>query len=353
MKVLITGGAGFVGAYLAILFNRDSHDVTCFDNLMRRGSEYNLDKFKRNNIKFIHGDIRNPEDFEKLEGTYDLLIEASAEPSVHTGNTGSPKFIIQNNLVGAINCLEFARKFCSKTVFLSSSRVYSIPSLKKIKLNSKENRFEHIVDNQIPGLTSEGINEKFPTDEYRSFYGTTKFAAECFIQEYAATYGMDIVSNRCGVLCGEGQWGKTDQGVFTLWVARHIYGGTLNFTGFGGLGHQVRDLLHPSDLYALIVKQYTAKEKHNGESYNVGGGLTGSVSLAEYTMMCNEICPIKIQIKAVKETANVDIPFYVTDNSLVSSKFNWFPKIMPKEILSRVNEWIVNNYEFLKPIFGQ
>jgi len=136
MKILITGGAGFVGGALAKFFRRDptTDTVVVLDNLRRRGSEWNLDGLRSEGVTFLHGDIRNPADLEALDGTFDVLIDASAETSVHAGIANSPRHVLDTNLLGAVNCLEFARKRCGGFVFLSSSRVYSIEPLMQLPL---------------------------------------------------------------------------------------------------------------------------------------------------------------------------------------------------------------------------
>src|SRR4051812_4260946 len=122
MRILITGGAGFVGSSLATYFKKNdpSSSVVAFDNLKRRGSELNLAVFKELGIEFVHGDIRVLSDLEDLSGDFDLFIEASAEPSVLAGLNGSPNYVLQTNLTGTLNCLEFARKRTRQMIFLST-----------------------------------------------------------------------------------------------------------------------------------------------------------------------------------------------------------------------------------------
>ena len=110
-SILITGGCGFIGSNLAIKLKECGYNVTCFDNLSRRGSEILLKRINSNGCNFVYGDIRNQEDFEKLENKYDLMIECSAEPSVMVGTKGCDAYyLINNNLIGAINCFEYCRK---------------------------------------------------------------------------------------------------------------------------------------------------------------------------------------------------------------------------------------------------
>ena len=140
--LLITGGAGFVGSNLAVLFReRFPHTrVTAFDNLRRRGSELNLPRLREAGVEFVHGDIRNFEDFSRLPA-FDLVIDCSAEPSVHAGSSGSPREVLNINLLGTINCLEAARIAQARFLFLSTSRVYPIAGLNEIPWNEEAQRF--------------------------------------------------------------------------------------------------------------------------------------------------------------------------------------------------------------------
>lgn len=357
MRLLITGGAGFVGAALCRFFKAAAPQasVVAFDNLKRRGSEHNIAEFRRLGIEFVHGDVRVAADLQDLTGNYDLMIEASAEPSVHAGTAGgtSCRYLLDTNLQGTLNALEFARGRTGGMIFLSTSRVYAIPSLRALPLQDMPTRFSLPSGVQGVGLSDKGINEAFPTvgHGFRSLYGTTKLASELFIEEYAQNFAMPVLINRCGVIAGPGQFGKTDQGVFTLWVARHVFGGTLSYTGFGGTGKQVRDLLHPRDLYDLMVKQQQALPKARGEVFAVGGGVPGSVSLREYTDLCANVCGKQLTIKGVDTTAAVDIPYFVMDASRAMDTFNWKPAHSPAAIVKEIHGWLHSERQQLEPLF--
>jgi CDP-paratose 2-epimerase len=350
MRILITGGAGFVGGALARGFLREPgrNSVVLLDNLRRRGSEWNLSGLQAQGAQFVHGDVRNRADLDALEGNFDVLIEASAEPSVHAGIGGSPRYVLDTNLGGAINCLEFARERCGGLVFLSSSRVYSLGPLKALPLSAGATRLELQAGKApVPGLSEAGIAENFPCDGPRSYYGASKLAAELLCQEYAAHAKLPVVINRCGVIAGPGQFGKTDQGVFTLWVARHFFGRALKYTGFGGKGLQVRDLLHPDDLSELVHRQLDAWGKVSGQTYNVGGGRAGAVSLREYTRLCQEVTGREVPIEEEPATAEVDVPWYITDHRRVSAALGWTPSRTPRAIVEGVNQWVRANEQIL------
>ncbi|MGB0452645.1 MAG: NAD-dependent epimerase/dehydratase family protein [Bacteriovoracaceae bacterium] len=353
-RVLITGGAGFVGSSLAKMIKADNpqSEVWVLDNLKRRGSELNLPTFAELGINFVHGDIRDYSDFENLNGDFDLLIEASAEPSVHSGISGGLSYLVDTNLSGTLNCLRFARERCEKTLFLSTSRVYSIDALREIELEENETRFQVKEGIDYLGLRDGGILENFDVSRFRSFYGTTKLSSEYFIQEYVETFGLKAIINRCGVIAGPGQFGKVDQGVFTLWVANHYFKKSLKYMGFGGKGLQVRDLLHPRDLYNLILAQVKSNHSWNGEVYNVGGGLNCSTSLLEYTKLAEEITGNKIEIASAPETAKVDIPYYVTNTDKAEKDFDWKVSYDSKAIVQDIFTWMNENEALVSKVFN-
>jgi len=352
VRILITGGAGFVGANLGVGLRAGlGAEVTAFDNLRRRGSEFNLQKLRSAGIRFIHGDVRQRDDLEAVPGSFDLLIEASAEPSVHAGQDGSPAYVIATNLQGTIHCLEFARKRAGALLFLSTSRVYSIPSLLEICLEETEGRFEITPEQRMPGISPQGIAEDFPINGARSFYGATKLASEILILEYVHSYGLRAIINRCGVIAGPGQFGKTDQGIFTLWIARHHFGIPLRYTGFGGSGKQVRDLLHPEDLRDLIFRQIECSGEWNGGIFNIGGGRGVSVSLREMTDLCREIAGRAVPVGSSPETDNYDVPLYISDCSKARRHFGWRPTRDVRRIISDTVNWIAANQQALAPLF--
>jgi CDP-paratose 2-epimerase len=353
MKILITGGAGFVGSNLAIEFKKNNLniEVVAFDNLKRRGSELNLPRLKENGIEFIHGDIRNKEDFEAI-GRSDVVIECSAEPSVMAGIDSSPEYLLNTNLLGTVNCLEYVRKTGADIVFLSSSRIYPVKTINDLKFVEKESRFELLDEQYVPGASERGLAETFPLNGPRTLYGTTKLASELLLEEYIETYGIRGVINRCGVLTGSWQMGKVDQGVIVLWVAKHFYQQPLTYIGYGGMGKQVRDILHVRDLYRLLEIQINNMDSYNGEIFNVGGGLERTVSLFELTTLCQKYTGNIIPIRSVKEDRKGDIRIYITDNMKISKRSEWKPEITVDQIIKEISLWIKENSEQLKPILA-
>jgi CDP-paratose 2-epimerase len=354
MRVLVTGGAGFVGSRLAQRFRSENPgaEVVVFDNLRRRGSETNVEKLAGIGVGFVHGDVRRRDDLLSLEGAFDVVVDASAEPSVHAGLNGSPDYVIQTNLVGTLNVLEFVRQRGGALLFLSTSRVYSLGALQAIALDGGATRLQIAADQPMRGISEAGVSEDFPVDGPRSLYGASKLASELFVQEYVDTYGLRGVINRCGVISGAGQFGKSEQGVFAMWVANHHFGLPLKYTGFGGHGHQVRDLLHPDDLYDLLAIQLNDIERASGGVFNVGGGVDGSVSMSELTELCRERVGREVPIGRVAETSPVDIPLFICDSGRVRGEFGWTPSRKPADIVDEIARWISEDEKTLAPLFN-
>jgi len=352
--ILITGGAGFVGSTLAIQLQEQlpSARVVALDNLKRRGSEFNLPRLRDAGVHFVHGDIRTPDDLSSAGSAFDLILECSAEPSVLAGTDGNPSYVIQTNLAGTLNCLELARLHSADFVFFSTSRVYPVQHLRDLDIVEEESRFALCDDQSVPGASSRGISEAFPLAGPRTLYGATKLASELMISEYQDTYGLRTLINRCGVIAGPWQMGKVDQGVFALWLLAHHYQRPLSYIGYGGSGRQVRDLLHVDDLYAALEVQLDHLDTLQGETFNLGGGRTGSLSLRETTELCEAVTGNKIQIGVDPDVRAGDIPVYLSDTTRFEKATGWRPRFEPEQVLTDTYEWIQEHDDILRGILA-
>ena len=349
MNILITGGAGFVGSNLALAIKANflEAEVVCLDNLYRRGSELNLPRLEKAGVSFHRGDVRDPNSFPP--GPFDFLIECSAEPSVLAGQDGSPDYLFQTNLVGAYNCLEKARSWQSRFLFLSTSRVYPIARLEAHPWREEATRFAW-KDQGTTGITSRGVAETMELSGARSLYGYTKLSAEQLIEEYRATYGLPAIVNRCGVIAGPWQFGKVDQGVASLWVLSHHYGRPLSYIGYGGSGKQVRDFLHVNDLCDLLVEQVCNFEQWDGWIGNVAGGLPNTASLCELTAWCQEITGKIIPISSVPANRPSDLRVFMGDCTKLFSRTTWRPKRDLRHIVEDISNWVNKNSVVLERI---
>jgi CDP-paratose 2-epimerase len=341
MRVLVSGGAGFVGANigLALAERHPEWEIMALDNLHRRGSELNVPRLRTAGIEFIHGDVRVLDDLQVV-GEVDAILECSAEPSALSGFDGHPGYVLDTNFRGAYHCLELARSRGAHLVFLSTSRVYPVPALSSLRLEEAETRFELSAEQPLPGVSPEGIAEEFPLQGFRTLYGASKLAAELVIDEYRHAYGLRAVINRCGVIAGPWQMGKVDQGVFSYWILAHHFKHPLRYIGFGGSGKQVRDLLHVEDLVELLDEQLLDPEGWDGATVNVGGGRASSLSLLETTALCAEITGHRVDVKTSGEARPGDVPVYISDCRALGRRSKWRPRRGPRAILEDIHAWV-------------
>jgi CDP-paratose 2-epimerase len=344
MRALVTGGAGFVGASVCIELAERNPDweLLAFDNLKRRGSELNLPRLRGAGITFIHGDVREPGDLMAVP-QIDALVECSAEPSVLAGYGVAAGYVVGTNLFGAYHCLELARRDDALFLFLSTSRVYPVEPLNRLRLTEADTRFELASDQDLPGVSEAGISETFPLEGTRTLYGTTKLSGELLAAEYADAFGLRTVIDRCGVIAGPWQMGRVDQGVFTHWVLSHHFGRPLKYIGYGGEGKQVRDLLSVTDLVELIDDQLKRPEMWTGFNGNVGGGRDCSLSLLEATELCRELTGNDVPIEGTNEVRPGDVPLYISDCSRLFETTDWRPRQTPRNVLADIEAWIEDN----------
>lgn len=350
MRILVTGACGFVGSTLIREWAaRGGHQIIGIDNFVRPGSERNRAALAALGIAIRHGDVRLASDFESLPPC-DVVVDAAANPSVLAGVDGrtSSRQLIEHNLVGTINMLEYCRTHRAAFVMLSTSRVYSIPPLAALPVRVVDEGFALDLDATLPGaISAEGIGERFSTAPPASIYGSTKVASEQLALEYGAAFGFPVWINRCGVLAGAGQFGRADQGIFSYWINGWLRGRPLTYIGFGGSGHQVRDCLHPADLVPLIDRQLTAGQRVVPRVINVGGGRPSARSLAQLSRWCVEHIGAR-EVERSSEERVFDLPWVVLDSQVAQRTWDWTPKRSTDEILAEILEHARANPDWLE-----
>lgn len=342
MKILITGICGFVGSTLASALARESSGYTLLglDNFIRPGSETNRTELKRLGVKLFHGDVRHASDFESLPAA-DWVIDAAANPSVLAGVDGrtSSRQLVEHNLLGTVNILEFCKQHRAGFVLLSTSRVYSIPPLATLTVTAENNAFKPIPPpggTGPTGVSERGISEAFSTLAPVSLYGATKLASESLALEYGETFNLPVFVNRCGVLAGAGQFGRPDQGIFAYWINSYLRRRPLRYIGFGGNGYQVRDCLHPRDLLGLLRQQFQAPRLAAAERViNVAGGVRSARSLAQLSAWCSErFGPHSVSSDPTPRP--FDLPWVVLDSSFAERIWGWRPQTSTDEICEEI-----------------
>jgi CDP-paratose 2-epimerase len=180
-------------------------------------------------------------------------------------------------------------------------------------------------------------------------YGASKLASETLILEYGKSFDFQVWINRCGVLAGAGQFGKSDQGIFSYWVHSFREKNPLKYIGFNGTGHQVRDALHPIDLVPLLHQQIMEPDSDAPKIINLGGGIENSISLKQLSTWCqarfggNEVI-------ASEEIRPMDAPWIVMDSTKAQHTWNWKPKMNLERILEEIANFAENRPSWLKQV---
>jgi CDP-paratose 2-epimerase len=339
MKILITGICGFVGSTLAkaLLESSPGLQIIGVDNFIRPGSELNRRELAALGVKVFHADVRSATDFETLPAT-DYVIDAAANPSVLAGVDGktSSRQLLEHNLWGTVNVLEYCKTHRAGLILLSTSRVYSVPPLAALPVEVFQKAFRPKPNGKLPdGISTAGVSERFSTAPPISLYGSSKLASEVIALEYAETFNFPVWINRCGVLAGAGQFGKADQGIFSFWLNSHLRKRPLKYIGFDGHGHQVRDCLHPRDLVPVLLAQMKDAATDKPRIANFSGSAKNSMSLAQLT----DWCDARFGKHAVASEATprpFDIPWMVLDSTLAEKIWNWSPKILWPQVLEEI-----------------
>ena len=352
MRILISGICGFVGTTLAraLAESGAGHQLLGVDNFSRPGSETNRAELKQRGVKLIHGDLRAVSDLESLPAV-DWVLDAAANPSVLAGIDGrtSSRQLVEHNLTGTLNLLEFCKRHQAGLILLSTSRVYSIAPLAALPVEVHDNAFRPATAATLPaGLSASGVTEDFSTLAPVSLYGATKLASEALALEYGASFNLPVFINRCGVLAGAGQFGRADQGIFAYWINAWLRRRPLHYLGFGGTGHQVRDCLHPRDLLPVLTQQFGAPSVATADRIaNFSGGATSAMSLRQLSDWCAGHLGEHWAGAEPKPRA-FDIPWLVLDSARAARVWNWQPSTPTPKILEEIAAHARSHPEWLE-----
>jgi len=345
MKILVTGGAGFVGSHVAEHYAMKGSEVIVLDNLSRveilgksvGDSLYNWNYLKQyGNVKLVKGDIRNFEQVKEAAKDVDAIIHAAAQVAVTTSIT-NPRIDFEINTLGTFNILEVARLEDSSLIFTSTNKVYG-ENVNKIPVIEKETRYEYA----DPSFR-EGIPETFPIDLTRhNPYGCSKLAADIYVQDYAYTYGLKTGVFRMSCIYGERQFGIEDQGWISWLTIASLTGKPITIYGDG---KQVRDVLYVRDLIDAFDKFLNSSLKH--EVFNIGGGPKNTLSLLELLEILKRMSGLNPKI-SFAEWRPADQKVYISNINKAKTLLNWEVKKSPEDGVRRLVNWISNNIGLFK-----
>ena len=337
-KVLITGGAGFIGTNAASYYLKKGYKIIVYDNLSRAGAKQNLDwlKNQKGNFIFIKGDIRNDkkllETFKKYKP--DIVLHLAAQTTMVTSVT-NPREDFEINAFGTFNVLEAMRKESPKASLLYSSTNKVYGEMTDVPVVEKKKRYSY--------KNIKGIDEKYPLD-FCGPYGNSKGTGDQYTIDYARIYGLNTIVFRQSGIYGPNQFGIEEQG----WLAWFCNALLFNkpVTIFGD-GKQVRDVLYIDDLISAYDLALRNIKKTRGKVYNIGGGLKFSLSIWELFEILETVSGKKFNYKFSSWRPG-DQKIYISDIRKIKKELGWQPKISPKEGVEKLFNWISQNKTLIK-----
>lgn len=338
MKLMVTGGAGFIGTNLVSQFLESGHEVTVYDNLARRGSNRNLEWLLRKydatrGLKFIRGDVRDADGVVAAADGADAIIHLAAQVAVTTSVT-DPRHDFLVNTFGTLNVLEAARTSASDpiVVFTSTNKVYG--GMDDVRIAERETRYEYV---DVP--YKDGVDENRPLD-FHSPYGCSKGAADQYVRDYHRIYGLRTTVFRMSCIYGPHQFGNEDQG----WVAHFAIAAMLGLpiTIYGD-GKQVRDILFVEDLVRAFRLVIEHPDRASGKIYNVGGGIENTISVwREFGPALSEIVGRTVS-PSVGDWRPGDQLVYVSNTECIRKDLGWSPTVSVRRGIGRLYQWIKDN----------
>lgn len=336
MKLLITGGCGFLGSNLAADAIAQGNEVVLFDNLYRNGSRENLEWLQnQGKLTFEHGDIRNQNDITRVIRAFgpDVIYHLAGQVAMTT-SIANPRMDFEVNVMGTHNLLEAVRQYAKDAivVYSSTNKVYG--DLEKYTYRETDTRYECI---ERPN----GFDENTQLD-FHSPYGCSKGAADQYMLDYARIFGLKTVVFRHSSMYGGRQFATYDQGWVGWFCQKAIE--TRNksikepFT-ISGTGKQVRDVLHAEDMKRLYVATVGNIDRARGQAFNIGGGIANSLSLLELFSLLEEIAGVRLSYtkQPVRES---DQRVFVADIAKARELLGWQPEVTAREGVTRMLEWV-------------
>lgn len=339
-RILITGGAGFVGCNLADHFIETGHDVVVFDNLYREGVRHNiawLGERHADGFRFVEADIRDNDAIRRATEGVEIVYHVAGQTAVTT-SVANPREDFEINAWGTFNVLEAAREAGDNPalIYTSTNKVYG--GMENVRIAEHDTRYDYV---DYP----HGIAENQPLD-FHSPYGCSKGTADQYVRDYARIYGLPTVVFRMGSIYGPHQFGVEDQ----AWVAYFVIAAVKSWpiTIFGD-GKQVRDILHVDDLVHAFEMATEQIDVTAGQVYNIGGGPANTLSIwAEFAPILSKILGRPVEPASYDDWRPGDQRIYVSDIRKAQEDFGWEPEIGVEKGIRRITQWILENQELFE-----
>lgn len=335
MKLLITGGCGFLGSNLAAAALRRGDELTLFDDLSRTGSADNLAWLNaQGEFTFIHGDVRNANDVDKLiESVAPQALFHVAGQVAMTTSLRDPRKDFEINAQGSLNILESVRRQAPQCAVLysSSNKVYG--DLESIAFREAGRRY-------VADAYPNGFDESLPL-EFCSPYGCSKGCADQYMLDYARMYGLRTAVFRHSSMYGGRQFATSDQGWVGWFCTQALHARDNNAHRFtvSGSGLQVRDLLHADDMIRLYFMAAERIDAIRGEVFNIGGGMANSLSLLELFDLLEDMLQVRLDFERLPPRAS-DQKLFVADLGKIHRMLGWQPEVSSRDGVARMLTWL-------------
>ncbi len=343
-RIVVIGGAGFVGSNLADNLLQDGCDVTVFDALARRGAEQNLGWLRGQHdgrLQFIRGDVRNFEAVRSAVADADVIYHLAAQVAVTT-SVEDPRSDFEVNALGTLHVLEAARHSGRRPiiVFTSTNKVYG--GLDDVAVMERTTRY-------VFRDFAEGIAETRPLD-FHSPYGCSKGAADQYVRDYARIYNLPTVVFRMSCIYGPRQFGNEDQGWLAHFLITALAGKPITIYGDG---KQVRDVLFVQDLVRAFRLAVEKIDVAAGQVFNIGGGPANALAVwQEFRELLADLCGEKTPVRHGPWRPG-DQLCYVSDIRKARRLLGWEPQIDKETGIRRLWEWVSSNKDLFALPFGK
>jgi CDP-paratose 2-epimerase len=340
-RILVTGGAGFIGSNLTHRLLSQGHEVTVYDDLSRRGTARNIGWLRENHgdrFTLRQNDVRDQSALAEAMQDCAVVYHLAAQVAV-TWSVADPREDFEINALGTLNVLEAARR-CEKppiVLFTSTNKVYG--GMEEAEIVEEQTRYAYAA---LP----QGVSEAQPLD-FHSPYGCSKGAADQYVRDYARIYGLRTVVMRMSCIYGPRQFGIEDQG----WVAHFIISSVLGrpITIYGD-GKQVRDILYVDDLLEACEKAVERIDATTGQVYNIGGGPRNTISVwTEFSGHLGRLLGHEVEVSH-DEWRPGDQLVYVSDTTKARQELGWEPGVSVTEGIERLFHWVVNNKHLFEQV---
>ena len=335
MKLLITGGCGFLGSNLAAHALSQGIDLCVFDSLYRHGSQSNLQWLRsQGRFDFVHGDIRNANDVQRVIARVkpDAVFHLAGQVAMTT-SIADPRMDFEVNALGTLNLLEAVRAHAPEAVVIYSSTNKVYGDLEQFQYRETDTRYV-CVDQP------EGFDEQTPLD-FHSPYGCSKGSADQYLRDYHRIFALKTVVFRHSSMYGGRQFATADQGWigwFCQMAAETRAGLRREPFTISGNGKQVRDVLHGEDMISLYFSTLKHADAAAGHAFNIGGGIANSLSLLELFGLLESDIGQPLQYTKLPPRES-DQRVFVADIGKMRRLTGWAPQVSAREGVSRMLAW--------------